>query len=298
MHQKVIWLDGTLVPWADAMVHITTHTLHYGSGAFEGIRCYETEQGPSVFRLSEHVDRLLKSFSCFGGALLPWDKETLEQGIIDTIKANGFTNCYIRPLVFFGNESLLLSPKKLSVHCAIIAINMDKYLGKGAISLGISSIKRLSPDSMPIHNKINGFYVNSILAFHDAAERGFDEALLLDQDDNVAEASVANIFFVVNGMLKTPLSAGILPGITRLSIMAIAKKLNLQISEETIPVSMIEQATEAFLCGTASEITVIKNIENRYFENSGEIVPKINSMYQRIIRGEESSFLSWLTVIK
>lgn len=297
MNESVIWLDGKLVPWEQATVHIMTHTLHYGSGAFEGIRCYATENGPAIFRLSEHVDRLLNSFSCFE-TTFPWTKTMLEQAIITTVKANGLSNCYIRPLIFFGSESLLLNPKNLSVHCAIIAIDMDKYLGKEAINVGISSIKRISPNAVPIHNKINGFYVNSIFAFQEVKSRGFDEAILLDQKGNISEGSVANIFFIIDGILKTPPSESILPGITRASVIDIAKKLNIPTSEETITLQDVNNATEAFFTGTASEITPIKLIDQKQFNISpGEITQAIQRMYKKITVGNNNDFKLWLTFI-
>lgn len=297
MNQSVIWLDGTLVPWDQATIHIMTHTLHYGSGAFEGIRCYATENGPAIFRLSDHIDRLLHSFSCFG-TKIPWTKATLEQAIIDTIKANKVDNCYIRPLIFFGSESLLLSPKNLSVHCAIITISMDKYLGKEAINVGISSIRRINPQSVPIHNKINGYYVNSIFAFHEVKDRGFDEALLLDHEGNISEGSVANIFFIIDGILKTPPPTSILPGITRASVLTIAQKLNIKTSEETITLHDITRTTEAFFTGTASEITPIKTIEQKEFSlTQNNITQKIKNSYHHCIAGNDTSFKSWLTYI-
>ncbi len=297
MEKSLIWLDGTFVPWQQATIHIMTHTLHYGSGAFEGIRCYETEHGPAIFRLSEHVERLLHSFSCFD-VTAPWKKSELEKAIIDTVKVNNLKNCYIRPLIFFGSESLLLSPKNLTIHCAIIALDMGKYLGKEAIYVGISTVKRINPDAMPVHNKINGFYVNSIFAFHEVKNRGFDEALLLDHNGNISEGSVANIFFVIDGILKTPSSESILPGITRASVLTIAQTLNIQTEEGTITLQDINNATEAFFCGTASEITPIKAIENIQFSNPGPITQKIKNAYQDCTLGKNNHFKSWLTSIQ
>ena len=295
---KCIWLDGKLVPTEEATVSLMTHTLHYGSGAFEGIRCYATEKGPAIFRLSDHVVRLLHSFSCFGVAV-PWSQEALEAAIIATVKANNFSSCYIRPLLFFGSESLLLSPKNLSVHCAIIAVSMEKYLGASAIRVGISSIKRLDPQSAPIHNKINGFYVNSIFACHEARERGFDEALLLDHEGNIAEGSVANIFFVINGVLVTPPSISILPGITRDSVLVIAQKLGIPTEERTVSLDDVLRATEAFFTGTASEITAIALIDQKQLRGTdGPVTQKIHNAYQNSILGHDTDYVSWVTFIK
>lgn len=293
-----IWLDGRIVAWEQATIHIMTHTLHYGSGAFEGIRCYKTDNGPAIFRLSDHVDRLLHSFSIFNTPF-PWSKAIIEQAIIDTIKINNLQNCYIRPIIFFGSESLLLNPNNVSVHCAIIAISMDKYLGTQAINVGISSIKRIHPESMPIHNKINGFYVNSIFAFQEVKAKGFDEALLLDYENNIAEGSVANIFFVIDGILITPPLNLIFPGITRSSIMVIAQELGIPVKEKILSPQDITQATEAFFTGTASEITPIKRIEHIEFSRApGIITDKIRTAYQNIVVGKNNNFKSWLTPIE
>jgi len=297
MNQPIIWLDGKFVPWNEANIHIMTHTLHYGSGAFEGIRCYDTDEGPAIFKLSEHVDRLLKSFSCFN-VQCPWDKPTLEQAIIDTVKVNKFNNCYIRPLLFFGSESLLLSPKNLSVHCAIIALDITSHGKRDNVTVGISPIRRINPQAVPIHNKINGYYVNSIFAFHKAQERGFDEALLLDHQGNIAEGSTVNVFFVIDSIIKTPPSTSILPGITRASIQAIAQQVNIPIREEILTVSDIDQATEAFFTGTLSEIIPIKKIEQKEFSiTNNTITQKIKSTYHDTVHGKDSSFKTWLTYI-
>jgi branched-chain amino acid aminotransferase len=292
-----IWLDGKLVPWEQATIHVMSHTIHYGSGAFEGIRCYVTKQGPALFRLSDHVERLLDSFAHFGVAI-PWTKLTLERAIIDTIKINNMSNCYIRPLVFFGPESLVLNPGNSSVHCAIIAINFEKYLGSQAINVGISAIRRINADSVPIHSKVNGYYVNSIFAHIEAKDRGFDEALLLDHKGNIAEGSVANIFLIINGKLITPETGAILPGLTRASIITIAQKLGISVEERALQLKDIEFATEAFFTGTASEITPIKTIEKKQLlGESGLITKELIAKYEAIIHGNDTEYESWLTFI-
>ena len=294
---QFIWLDGAITPAEKAMIPVTTHTLHYGSGAFEGIRCYTTKKGLIIFRLSEHIERLLTSFSLFEVAI-PWTKKELEQAVVDTVQANSLKNCYLRPILFFGSESLLLNPSKLSVHCAIIAFDMEKYLGKKPITVGISKVKRISPDAMPVHNKINGFYVNSIFALNEVKDRGFDEALLLDHEGNVAEGSVANIFFVIDGILKTSPAHSILPGITRDSVLKIARKLDIPIQESLLTKHDIGNATEAFFTGTASEITPIKTIEEKQFNGApGAITQKIIHTYQNTTLGNDNSFKPWLTFI-
>lgn len=294
MKAAFVWIDGNMVPSDQANIPIMTHTLHYGSGAFEGIRCYQTESGPAIFRLSDHINRLFQSFSCFD-VVIPWNIQTIEKAIKDTVTINQFQNCYIRPIMFFGSESIAISPKKLSIHCAIIALPFEKYLGREPIDVGISSVRRIHPDSMPVENKINGYYVNSIFAYQDAQKRGFDEALLLDYQSNIAEGSVANIFFVIDGVLTTPKAHSILPGITRSSILSIAEIQGIPIVEKMMPRSDIENATEAFFAGTASEITPIKSIENKQFESKGPITNIIDSIYQNAIHGRDARFSSWLT---
>lgn len=297
MTSSYLWLDGKLIPWQQANVHIMTHTLHYGSGAFEGIRCYDTDHGPALFRLHDHIRRLVHSFSSFG-VDVPWSHEQLEQAIIDTVKANNLTNCYVRPLLFFGDESLKISPRKLSIHAAIIAVPWETYLSKKGINVAITSVKRMHPETAPIHNKINGFYVNSIFAFHEALDRGFDEALLLDYNENIAEGSVANIFFIIDGALVTPLDTAILPGITRATIIAIANKLAIPVRQQNITVDMIQLATEAFFTGTASDITPIKKIETKEFNvGTDTITEQISSAYYTITHAQDTDYRSWLTFI-
>jgi len=266
-------------------------------GAFEGIRCYATQKGPVIFRLGEHIDRLLHSFSSFGVAV-PWNKEELEQAARETVEANQLSNCYLRPLLFFGAESILLSPRKLSVHCAIIALPLEKYLGNEPVTVALSSIPRINVGRQLIENKINGFYVNSIFAFNQAQERGFDEALLLDHEGAIAEGSVANIFFVIEGVLTTPLTGSILPGITRSSILELAAHLGIRVEERVLKLDALEKATEGFFTGTASEITPIKLIESTYFTNSpGPITQKLQKAYHEVVTGGHKKFESWLTFI-
>lgn len=299
MTKNIVWIDGKMVPKEEAKIGITCHTLHYGSGVFEGMRCYSTENNAAVFRLHDHIKRLFKSFENFE-INLPWTEKEIAQAVIDTIKINNLDDCYIRPIIFFGDESLLISPKELSLHCAIIALPMEKYLGKDPIKVGFSNIKKLAKDSMPINSKINGSYANSIFAFNDVKKRGFDDAILLDQNGNIAEGSVANIFFVKNNKIVTPTLNSILPGITRDSILKIAKHLNIEIVEQDIkPDDIFEKGfTEAFFTGTASEITPIKSIENIEFNAPGKITNDINQIYQNIVKNKDNAFLDWLTFLK
>jgi branched-chain amino acid aminotransferase len=296
MNNSLIWFDGALVAWQDATTHVMSHTLHYGSGVFEGIRCYATARGPAIFRLSDHIDRLIKSFAHFGTAL-PWSKETLENAVIEVVKANGFKECYIRPLIFFGSESLALSPKNLSIHCAISAFPVATLGDAQAYTVGISSFKRLHPDCVPIASKVNGFYVNSIFASHEVHKRGFDEALLLDNQGNVSEGAVANFFIVQNGVLQTPPLGTILPGITRDTVFAIAKYLNLPIEEKSISTKDLEKAQEVFFTGTAREIAPIKKIEQQDFVAPGSITKQIQKEFEAIVHGNHDRFKSWLTFL-
>lgn len=292
-----IWLDGKLVPWEQATVHVMTHTLHYGSGVFEGVRCYKTEKGPAIFRLFDHVQRFLHSASRFN-ITVPWEQRVLEQAIIDTVQANDLNDCYIRPLLFFGAESLLLNPLNCSIHCAIIVLPLEKYLGTQGINVTISPFQRLSGRAVPIQSKINGYYVNSIFAHQEAKLRHFDEALLLNDEGTIAEGSVANIFFVINGALVTPPTGTILPGLTRASVITLAASLGIDVQEKTMHVNDIETATEAFFTGTASEITPIASIDGKKLAgHDGPITRTLIECYQNIVHGNNKKFISWLTLI-
>lgn len=231
------------------------------------------------------------------GVKAPWHEQELQQAVIQTIKSNGFNSCYVRPIIFFGNQSLVLSPQNLSVHCAIIALPWDKYLGNEPVTVGISSFRRISSHAMPLHNKTNGLYANSILALHDVRARGFHEALLLDNNGFIAEASVANAFFVIDGILRTPPPSEILPGITRDTVLHLAKELGVAVSQQPLSLEDVQFATEAFFTGTASEITPIAKLEQKEFAAPGPITKLIQKNYLDCTHGKLPSCKCWLTFI-
>ncbi|MEK9153400.1 MAG: branched-chain amino acid transaminase [Patescibacteria group bacterium] len=296
---KKIWLDGQLVDWADAQTHILTHTLHYGGGVFEGIRCYKTATGPAIFRLKEHIERLFYSASVLQMAV-PFSQEQIEQAVLQIIKVNEVEECYVRPLIFFGDK-MGLNPMGAPLHIAIAAWPWEAYLGgKEAVSVKISKYMRMHPSSADIKAKICGYYANSILASLEAHKNNFDEALFLDYENLVAEGPGENIFFVEQGKLLTPTSDNILAGITRESVLQIAKDLGLSTSEEKISPERAKLADEAFFTGTAVEVCPIGKIDEAIIGQGkpGEITRRVKKVFEQVVRGNNNAYLSWLTFIE
>jgi len=296
---KKIWLDGRLVDWADAQTHILTHTLHYGGGVFEGIRCYKTNQGPAVFRLKEHIERLFYSASVLEMAL-PFSKEQIKQTVLQVIKINEVEECYIRPLIFFGDK-MGLNPQGAPLHIAIVAWPWEAYLGdKPAVNVKISKYMRMHPDSADIKAKICGYYANSILASLEAHKENFDEALFLDYSGMVAEGPGENVFFAEQGKIITPASDNILAGITRESVLQIAQDLGLATSEEKISPERAKLANEAFFTGTAVEVRPIGKIDEALIGQGkpGEITLRIKKVFEQIVKGNNDAYLPWLTFVK
>ncbi len=296
---KKIWVDGKFVDWEKAKIHILTHSLHYGGGVFEGIRAYETEKGPAVFRLKEHLKRLFFSSSVLG-MKIPFSRKEIEKAIIDLIKVNKVKQCYIRPLVIFGYGVMGLYPKKAPINVIISLWTWKKYLGKN-LKVKVSKFIRIHPQSTVVEAKICGHYVNSILASIEAKKEGFDEALLLDYKGFVAEGPGENIFLVKNKKILTPKKGSILPGITRDTIITIAKqKLNLKVEEKEITLKELKNADELFFAGTAVEVSPIVQVDKTIISDGkeGEITKKIRELYQRIVSGKESRYLKWLEFIQ
>jgi len=296
---KKIWVDGKFVDWEKAKIHILTHSLHYGGGVFEGIRAYETEKGPAVFRLKEHLKRLFFSSSVLG-MKIPFSRKEIEKAIIDLIKINKVKQCYIRPLVIFGYGVMGLYPKKAPINVIISLWTWKKYLGKN-LKVKVSKFIRIHPQSTVVEAKICGHYVNSILASIEAKKEGFDEALLLDYKGFVAEGPGENIFLVKNKKILTPKKGSILPGITRDTIITIAKqKLNLKVEEKEITLKELKNADELFFAGTAVEVSPIVQVDKTIISDGkeGEITKKIRELYQRIVSGKESRYLKWLEFIQ
>jgi branched-chain amino acid aminotransferase len=297
-----IWMDGKLVAWDDANVHILTHTLHYGLGVFEGIRCYLTPKGPAVFKLAEHVKRLFQSAHIFLMEI-PYTEEEIRQAILETIRANGVQECYIRPLVYIGYGAMGLFPKGNPIRVAIAVWPWGTYLGEDALEQGIrvkvSSFIRNHVNSSMSRGKVCGYYVNSQLAKKEAISCGYDEALLLDTEGYVSEGSGENVFVVRNGELKTTPLTSILEGITRDSILALAKDRGIVTREERFTRDEIYIADEAFFTGTAAEITPIRELDGRTIGSgkAGPMTRALQSAFFDIVKGKNRDYESWITYV-
>lgn len=299
---KKIWMDGRFVKWADAKVHVLTHTLHYGLGAFEGIRCYKTPEGPAIFRLREHIDRLFDS-SRILQIKLPYTPEEIGKAVIESVKVNRLKECYIRPIVYIGYGSMGIYPKDNPVKVAVAVWPWGAYLGEDGIKNGIrvkvSSFSRHHVNVTMTKSKTCGDYVNSLLAKREAISCGYDEALLLDTHGYVTEGSGQNVFIIRKGIVKTVPLASVLEGITRDSVIEIARNENLEVREENFTRDELYIADEVFLTGTASEITPIRVVDERVIGKGrpGPVTKKLQNSFFKIVHGENKSYESWLTYI-
>jgi branched-chain amino acid aminotransferase len=298
-----IWFDGRLVRWEEATVHVTAHVLHYGSSAFEGIRCYETVNGSAIFRLEPHVKRLLNSCK-IGRIDVPFSQEEITQAILDTVSHNGQPSCYIRPLIFRGSEVLGVDGRKCPTQVAIITWNWGKYLGADAIDAGVdvcvSSWRRMAPDTSASLAKIGGQYVNSQFAKMEAVELGFSEAIVLDINGNVSEGSGENIFLMSDGVIyTTPIGSSILSGITRDSAVTIARDLGYEVREQTISRDMLYIADEIFFTGTAAEVSPIRSVDRIPIGTGsrGPITKAIQERFFGITNGQQPDKHNWLTPV-
>lgn len=296
---KKIWLDGRFLDWPETKTHLLTHSLHYGGAVFEGIRAYKTQKGTAVFRLPEHIERFFYSASVLE-MKIPFSRGEIKKAVLKTIKINNLEGCYIRPIALFGYGKMGLNPKGAPVNVAIAAWPWGAYLGqKETVKVKISKYIRIHPQSCPMEVKISGYYVNSILATLEAEKAGFDEALLLDYQGYVAEGPGENIFMVRDNKLYTPPLGTILPGITRASIIEIAKDLGISVEEKRITPQELKSANEVFFTGTAVEICPIGQIDDVLINNGkmGEITKKIKGFFEKIVRAEEKKYLEWLTFV-
>jgi len=297
-----IWMDGKFVEWDSANVHILTHSLHYGLGVFEGIRCYETEKGPAIFRLKEHVDRLFSSAHIFL-MKIPFTEKEIAEAIIKTVSVNKIKECYIRPLVYIGYGAMGLYPKDNPVKVSIAAWPWGTYLGEDGITNGIrikvSSFIKGHVNSNLSRGKVCGYYVNSQLAKKEAISCGYDEALLLDTEGYVSEGSGENIFIVREGALKTTPLTSILEGITRDSIMEIARHEGLRVVEEKFTRDELYIADEAFFTGTAAEVTPIREVDGRIIGEGrpGKVTKRLQSIFFDVVKGRNKNYESWLTYV-
>lgn len=297
-----IWLNGKFVNWKDAKIHFLTHALHYGSGVFEGIRCYNTKKGPAIFRLDDHIERLYDSEKILGGSI-PYSKTKMKKIIIDIIKVNKLSECYIRPLVFLGYGQMGLNPKGCPIEIGVAAWEWNSYLGKKGIKNGIkakiSSFSREHVNISMTKAKISGNYVNSILAKREVMNSKYDEAIMLDVDGFVSEASAENLFIVRDGQLITVPKATILEGITRDSVIKIAQYEEIPFKEERLTRDQLYIADEVFMTGTAAEVTPVISIDDRVIGNGkpGPITKLIQSKYFEIVKGEDPYYFKWLTFV-
>jgi branched-chain amino acid aminotransferase len=297
-----IWLDGELVPWEAAQVHVLTHTLHYGLGVFEGIRCYQCQDGRSaVFRLREHVDRLLGSAHVLD-LPVPFSRERLAEACLETVRANGLRECYVRPIVFMGEGEMGLAARP-ATRVAIAAWPWGAYLGDEGVRSGIrvktSSFQRFHPNTLLTKAKAVGHYVNSILASREARAAGYDEALLLDVDGYVSEASGENVFIVHEGVVKTTPLPTVLAGITRHTVLRFLADLGIPAREERFTRDEVYLADEAFFTGTAAEVTPIRELDDRRVGEGrpGPVTRRLQELYFAVVRGGDDRYRSWLAYL-
>ena len=297
-----VWMNGKLVDWQDATVHVLTHALHYGSGVFEGVRCYETPRGPAVFRLGDHYRRLERSARIFQMEL-PYSVDELMRGTFEVITANGLKECYIRPLAYrgFGGE-MGVNPAANPVDVSIAVWSWGAYLGEDAITKGVrvtfSSWRRGDPNIIPPSAKATGAYINASMAKLEATQAGFDEAIMLNPLGHVSEGTGQNLFMVRNGEILTPpLIDGPLPGITRESVIQVAHDLGMPIVERSLTRADVYAAEELFLTGSATEVVPIREVDGRHFE-CGPITQTLQQRYADICRGKDEKYFDWLDFVE
>ena len=303
-YSKNIWFDGKLIPYKDAKIHVMSHCIHYGSGVFEGIKCYETKKGPAVFRLKEHLERLHNSASAFK-MKVPFSTKELYNATIELIKSNKVRNCYLRPIAFYGHDTLGVHPKDCPVQVSIATLDWGAYISNEALLKGakitISPWKKYKTDAFPESIKATGPYLNSLLAVQDAKARGFDEALLLNSDDTIAEGSGQNIFIIKDDIFHTNNEkSNVLMGITRDTLFTLIEDLGFKYKIDTITQKELYNADEVFYCGSASEVTPIRQIDNHIIGagKAGELTLKLQRLYYETVRGQHERYHSWLSFVK
>jgi len=295
---EFIWMDGKLVKWKDAKIHVLTHTLHYGLGVFEGIRFYKTDKGPAVFRLKEHIQRLFNGAKvCFMD--VPFSEEQIVDAVKETIIKNKIDAGYIRPIFFYGYGKMGLDPKGSPVNASIAVWPWGSYLGEDAVKVKTSSFIRIHPKSSHVDAKICGHYVNSIFASVEAKKAGYEEALLLDHTGGVSEGPGENFFCVKDGKIYTPPKGNILPGITRDSIMKIAKDEGIAIVEKELSLDDLKEGDELFFTGTAAEVTAISSLDDKKIGDGkiGPIISKLKDIYMGAVIGKNKKYESWLSYV-
>ena len=296
-----IWMDGHLVDWSEAKVHVLTHTLHYGLGVFEGVRAYATENGTKIFRLEDHTERLFESARAVN-IEIPFTKEDLNKAQKEVFRVNKLDEGYLRPMCFYGSEGMGLRADNLKVHCIVAAWEWPSYMSPEAfdngIDIKISSYKR-ETGNIVSRSKVNGNYVKSIMALQEAMKEGFDEALMLDDENNISEGTGENFFVVKNNILFTPDLDASLDGITRKSIISLAQELNIEVQIKKIKANDVLEADELFFTGTAAEVVPIRSVDKKLISGGkrGEITTILQKNYFDQVRGKRGSFPEWLSSI-
>lgn len=299
----VIWLDGTMVPWREAKVHVLSHTLHYGMGAFEGVRAYQTDEGAAIFRLQEHTDRLFQSVHILR-MKIPFNKDEINSAQVAAVKQNNLNSAYLRPMCFYGSEGMGIRADNLRVHTMVAAWEWGSYLGKENMEKGIrvrvSSFTRHHVNIAMCRAKANGNYINSMLALQEALDDGYDEALLLDAQGFVTEGSGENLFIVRDDVLYTPDLSSVLDGITRKTVMQLAREKGLDVIEKRITRDEVYIADEAFFTGTAAEVTPIREVDRRVIGNGarGPVTEILQKAYFDVVHGRSPAHKDWLTLVK
>ena len=299
-----IWFNGKFVDWKDATLHVLSHVVHYGSSVFEGIRCYNTKKGPAIFRLEDHVQRFINSGKIYRMDIA-YTVDDLNKGIIDTVRINNLNECYIRPVAFRGYNELGVYPLNCPVETVIAAWSWGKYLGVEAIEqgvdVGISSWRRMAPDTMPNMAKAGSNYMNSQLAKMESIVNGYDEGIMLDYQGMVSEGSGENIFVVLDGVIYTPpISSSILSGLTHDAVITLAEEIGLEVRQEQIPREMLYISDEVFLTGTAAEVTPVRSIDKIPVGNGsrGEITKMLQNAFFAVVNCEDEDDHGWLTMVK
>ena len=302
-YSKYIWHNSKIIPWEEAKIHVMSHVLHYGSGVFEGIRCYDTAMGPQIFRLDDHINRLFTSAKAYKMNVQA-SKESIIDGCKEIVKANNLRESYIRPIIFYGYDTLGVNPKECPINISIASFFWGAYLGEEGIINGVnvtvSPYQKFSYKSMPSTAKASGQYLNSLLSVTDARERGYDEALLLNAEGNVSEGSGQNIFYVKDGAVHTnDEKSSILLGITRDSIIQICEELGITVKIHNFTLEDLLCADELFFTGTASEVTPIRSLEDNIISNGqpGEITLKLREYYMDIVKGKNEKYIKWLSLL-
>ncbi|MCL1692238.1 MAG: branched-chain amino acid transaminase [Actinomycetia bacterium] len=298
-----MWMDGEFVDWDDATIHVLSHGLHYGTGAFEGIRAYETDRGPAVFRLTEHIERLARSCKALG-IPIEWSVDEIVKASKELFSANGLISGYIRPLVFYGTGSMGLNPAGATVHTMIATWEWGAYLGEDGVTNGIrvkvSSWRRIGHDSLMPNAKLTGGYVNSVQAKQEALRGGYDEAIMLNTDGFVAEGSGENLFLIRDGVVRTPsLASGVLEGLTREAVITMLRDDGYEVIEEAVTRTDLYYADEMFLTGTAAEVTPIREVDDRPVGDGrpGPVTKRAQEMFMDAVTGANERYADWLDYI-